>query len=96
MRVTECEDQVSHLDPDFCSVPSSGLSQINLLLSSCLNVGPDPDCLSLEALKIEARTRGTTAQVYYEAGSSERFNSLILESQKTLGKNNVFIVPKKD
>ncbi|MGK5004086.1 hypothetical protein [Janthinobacterium sp. LB2P70] len=51
---------------------------------------------ALEALKSEAKARGTTAQVYYEAGNSERFNNLILESKKILGKNNVFILPKKD
>ena len=49
---------------------------------------------ALEALKSEAQLRNTVAQVYYEAGSSERFTQLILESQKVLGKNNVFILPK--
>ena len=51
---------------------------------------------ALEVLKSEVITREITAQVYYEAGNSERFNNLILESQRILGKKNVFILPKKN
>ncbi len=49
---------------------------------------------ALEALKNEAQSRNTVAQVYYEAGNSDRFTQLILESQKILGKNNVFVLPR--
>jgi len=48
---------------------------------------------SLNALKDEASKRGTTAQVYYERGSSARFDDLIKESQRILGAENVFILP---
>ena len=49
---------------------------------------------ALENLKDEAQLRGTTAQVYYEQGGSERFKDLISESRKILGKDNVFIFEK--
>lgn len=50
---------------------------------------------ALAALKEEAMIRGTRAQVYYEAGNSERFKDLIRESQRILGKENVFVLPAK-
>ncbi|MCK5904084.1 MAG: hypothetical protein KAG86_02285, partial [Gammaproteobacteria bacterium] len=45
---------------------------------------------ALEALKDEAKVRGTKAQVFYEKGNSERFKELINESKKILGEENVF------
>ncbi|WP_137940480.1 hypothetical protein [Chitinivorax sp. B] len=48
---------------------------------------------ALEALKDEALLRGVKAQVYYEQGNSSRFNDLVLESQRILGKKNVFLLP---
>ncbi|MGW8393124.1 hypothetical protein [Pseudoduganella sp. HUAS MS19] len=51
--------------------------------------------MALEVLKDEAKKRGTTAQVYYERGNSERFNQLIEESKRILGAENVFILPVK-
>ncbi len=47
---------------------------------------------ALEALKDEAKLRGTKAQVFYEKGNSDRFKELITESKRILGEENVFIL----
>lgn len=47
---------------------------------------------SLQALKDEAKIRGTKAQVFYAPGNSPRFKDLIKESERILGKENVFIL----
>lgn len=49
---------------------------------------------ALHVLKEEASIKNTKAQVYLEQGDSARFAELIVESQKILGKENVFILKK--
>ena len=48
----------------------------------------------LQILKSEAEKNGTKAMVYYERGNSEKFQRLIEESKKILGKENVVIFDK--
>ncbi|MGR2922985.1 hypothetical protein FY049_21045, partial [Acinetobacter sp. 1125_18A] len=47
--------------------------------------------IALKAIKSEAVSKGVKAQVYYQRGNSERFSQLIIQSEKILGKGNVFI-----
>lgn len=46
---------------------------------------------AMEALKEEAEKRGVSARVYLERGDSERFDELVREAGKILGKENVII-----
>ncbi|MDM5182247.1 hypothetical protein PO883_34330, partial [Massilia sp. DJPM01] len=49
---------------------------------------------AMRVLKEEARINNTVAKVYLEYGNSDRFQELVREAQKILGKDNVIVFKK--